>query len=609
MAAWGGAGHGKSGASLARGCFLLLLLLLWGEARALTAPNSGLALGSSSVKFRGSRSALMHPTAVSYSPSNKRQRQPSQQSRGGSSSSNSMHPSAVSLAPSTRSQVPSPAITPAPHTPRTHTWASRGGSWPPQPTFSGFGWDRATNSRTPGKRRRPQGSHTHMEGGGGWAGMNAPAVQGRWMSQPRPQHTPDLAHPATSPDRQDTYGVMLNEDLSHLEDRTLGRRQPEPVVNKSPVGGEDRVGSRGTTHTVFNGGSHRTHFWPTEEVKEEGEVDEEGGRSFYDFNATSEYQPDDYNAYHEYDHGNTWRTSEHTPSTATVSIPMTTTSPPLLSHLPNMPDRSAVDADYQGDVTRQPSLPATDTESEDDDTNLESRERSRKNRKKGRRGNGGRRKNRRRKGRKGRKKDQSDIGGAPNPQVDNTTQTPVSDPWLPSTPKTLPEIIFTTTTATRGIQLPITQPPTPGILTTSPSFVKASDVSIVSVTLVEAPSDPQPETPGQTTFVEGAPPSRKQNNHSTTILGEERNPRKTLHPVRTSPGPEQTIIEEVNFVREKQRDDYVFPLRGLLIISGLMGALAVFTLVVLISYAVIKCSKKPVVNNYQVSEQQKPAGT
>lgn len=444
------------------------------------------------------------------------------------------------------------------------------------------------------------------------------------------------------------------------------------MVGKSPVNGRDRAGSRGTTRTVFNGGSRQTHLWPIEEeMKDEEEVDDEGGGSLFDFNATAEYQPDDYSAYHEYDHSNTsWRSPEQTPSpvhdqgiltfehvieiqnlTSQANLhalleqrgitfdelrdflnngarkkdvleflkpptPSTTTttapSQPVLSHSPNMPDISAVEEDYQDDVTRQASLPATEIESEDDDTDLESKERSRKNKKKGRRGKGGRRrKNKKRKGKKGQKEDASDVGAPLNPQVDNTTETPAPDLLVPSTPRTLPEMTFTTTTTTKNILLPITQPPTPDTLTTLPSSVRTSDVSIVSVTLVEAPSDPQPEIPGQTTFVEGVTPSRRQNTHSTTNLWEERNPRKTLRPARPSPEPEQTITEteEINFVREKQRDDYVFPLRGLLIISGLMGALAVFTLVVLISYAVIKCSKKPVVNNYQVSEQQKPAGT
>lgn len=77
---------------------------------------------------------------------------------------------------------------------------------------------------------------------------------------------------------------------------------------------------------------------------------------------------------------------------------------------------------------------------------------------------------------------------------------------------------------------------------------------------------------------------------------------------KSSRNPTQTKVElqteMTNFSLEQHRDDYRFPVKGILIISGLMGALAVFTLVVLISYAVIKCTKKPAVNNYQVSEQK-----
>ena len=289
---------------------------------------------------------------------------------------------------------------------------------------------------------------------------------------------------------------------------------------------------------------------------------------------------------------------------APTTIVTTTTSPPVLSHPPSAHDTSVVEEGYPDDVTRQASLPATS----EDNYEQESKEKSRKNRKKDRRGKGGRRKNRRRKGKNRQKEDASDV--SPTRQVNDTTETPATDPWLLTTTSTLPDTSSTTAT-TRDILLPTTQPPTPDTLATSPSPGRTSDVSIVSVTLVEAPSDPQPETPDQTTFVESITPPRKKNTHTTTHFWDERNPRKIHRPAKASPEPEQTIneIEKVNFVREKQRDDYVFPLRGLLIISGLMGALAVFTLVVLISYAVIKCSKKPVVNNYQVSQQQKPAGT
>ncbi|CAL4184198.1 unnamed protein product, partial [Meganyctiphanes norvegica] len=50
--------------------------------------------------------------------------------------------------------------------------------------------------------------------------------------------------------------------------------------------------------------------------------------------------------------------------------------------------------------------------------------------------------------------------------------------------------------------------------------------------------------------------------------------------------------------------EYKIPLKGLLVISGILGALAVFTFVILIAYTIVKCTKPPVVNNYQVNEQK-----
>lgn len=378
----------------------------------------------------------------------------------------------------------------------------------------------------------------------------------------------------------------------------------------------------------------------------------------FDFNATAEYQPDDYNAYHEYDHSNTsWRPGEHdsrnrriltfqhvmeiqnlasqadlhamldqrgitfdelraflktgvrkkdvieflkapTPSTTIVT---TTPSPPVHSYPATHHEAPVVEESYQGDVTTHVSL----LENDNDGTDQGNKEQTKKGRKRGRQGKGGRRKNKKRKGRKRQKEGALDvISSSPSPP--DTTQTPEPVLWSPSTPRLSG---FPTTDATKVILIPSTNIPTPDTKVTSPSPVKTS---IVSVTVMKkAPFDTELEMPIETTFVETADPPRRQNTHTTPDLREEEMPMEIPRPATPPLDPEQTIneIERVNFVREKQRDDYVFPLRGLLIISGLMGALAVFTLVVLISYAVIKCSKKPVVNNYQVSQQQKSAGT
>lgn len=391
-------------------------------------------------------------------------------------------------------------------------------------------------------------------------------------------------------------------------------------------------------------------------------VEDEGLRNIFDFNATTEYHREDYLTYHDYDQGNhSWRSSspthEHKPLTfehvkeimnlasqadlhalldqrnitfdvlraflnsgarkkdvleflkpqhpiIPVITTTTTTSPPELPQ--HAPDASVVEEGYQDDVRLGASPSEADHEGEGDDTVPDSKEQTRRNRKKGRRGKG-RRKNKKRKGKKGGGEDVPEISPSPIPPVDYTTSTTDPESWAPSTPQTLPEVILATITAATGdTLLPTTPTPPPDTMLTSPLSVRTSEVSIVSVTLVEAPSDPPHQT-----FVEDATHTRRHNTPSTTHPRHEPTPTKFPRPARPSRDPGQTVneIEKVNFVREEQRDDYVFPLRGLLIISGLMGALAVFTLVVLISYAIIKCSKKPVVNNYQVSEQQKPAGT
>ena len=134
----------------------------------------------------------------------------------GSSSSTFLSPGVVSRAPSTRAHldpysdsVPSlatPAITPAPHTPRPHTWASGAGGYNLQPPAFGFGLNRGT---------RPKWSRSRMEGVGGWAAMNTPTGQDRWLSSSWTQHTPDMSDSTRPYGSVDTFGLGLSEGLSH----------------------------------------------------------------------------------------------------------------------------------------------------------------------------------------------------------------------------------------------------------------------------------------------------------------------------------------------------------------------------------------------------------
>lgn len=417
--------------------------------------------------------------------------------------------------------------------------------------------------------------------------------------------------------------------------------------------------------TRFHGGFHKSRPWATG-VDEEEMVTEEGLESILDLNSPTEYQREDYITYHDYDQGNhSWR-SEHTPPGTQDHKPLTFQNiieimslasqadlhallenrnitfdklrdflntgarkedvleflkpqPPLstqtttssLEPAQPAPEASLVEEGYQDDVRGRASTSEGDQESEGDNIQPDNKEQTKRNRKNRRRGKGERRKNKGRRKKKGQRENVPDIAPSPIPPMDNTTLIVDSEPWVPSTTEILPDIpLVTTTAATGDTLLPTTQPSASEAMATSPS-VRASEVSIVSVTLLEAPSDPPHKTSDQTTLVEDPKPTKRHNTHHTAPPWEDRTHGKFPRPAIPSREPEQTVneIEKVNFVKEEQRDDYVFPLRGLLIISGLMGALAVFTLVVLISYAVIKCSKKPVVNNYQVSEQQKPAGT
>nr|XP_045594447.1 flocculation protein FLO11-like [Procambarus clarkii] len=205
----------------------------------------------------------------------------------------------------------------------------------------------------------------------------------------------------------------------------------------------------------------------------------------------------------------------------------------------------------------------------------------------------------------------------------NLAQIPVS-PQSPTTALAsatatlLPTTVFITSTHQT------TPPPTSTTISLDPSGgnsgtplpetegfapAKTSEVSILSVTIMEIPAEKNNE---DETVLEYPKPSKKRPSHQqdTHRSHERRRPPKVLHnypkhtSVSTMEQTENELKSRTNFVREQQTDDYVFPVKGILIISGVLGALAVFTLVVLISYAVIKCSKKPVVNNYQVSEQK-----
>ncbi|KAG7157690.1 uncharacterized protein LOC121879705 isoform X1 [Homarus americanus] len=145
---------------------------------------------------------------------------------------------------------------------------------------------------------------------------------------------------------------------------------------------------------------------------------------------------------------------------------------------------------------------------------------------------------------------------------------------------------------------------------TLPPMGKTTKASIENLTVIELPR----ETDGETVPKYHKPIRRP--DHQNPHLDVHRQHKERHRPPKevfkvpkhiSGSTPKQTENEfegRTNFVREQQKDDYIFPIKGMLIISGVMGALAVFTLVVLISYAVIKCSKKPVVNNYQVSEQK-----
>ncbi|KAK4321317.1 hypothetical protein Pmani_007858 [Petrolisthes manimaculis] len=212
-----------------------------------------------------------------------------------------------------------------------------------------------------------------------------------------------------------------------------------------------------------------------------------------------------------------------------------------------------------------------------------------------------------------------------------STTVPVDTLLLPQSSSQPPSVILPThttaaavpfhphqqypTTSTVATLLPATE--SPSVTTQTPSG-KTALVSEITVTVMETHTDDHDEI----TVVENLRPARRRPNlpgkqhrdfdtnssgRGEGHRGDDERPRGGMlgkglrDPVQTEV---ELPTERTNFSREQQRDGYRFPVKGILIISGLMGALAVFTLVVLISYAVIKCTKKPVVNNYQVSEQK-----
>lgn len=161
--------------------------------------------------------------------------------------------------------------------------------------------------------------------------------------------------------------------------------------------------------------------------------------------------------------------------------------------------------------------------------------------------------------------------------------------------------------AAKTTPLPTSEGPKTGSLTLSPSS-KTSEVSIISFTVMEVPTH---NTREETVPEDSTLFKRRQNRRKSHKKTQTFHTKRVYSPPRLLPSikPKKTddeMVVRTPYVREGNKDNYTFPVKGFMIITGIMGALAVFTLVVLISYAIIKCSKPPVVNNYQVSEQ-KPA--
>ncbi|XP_066990829.1 uncharacterized protein [Macrobrachium rosenbergii] len=161
--------------------------------------------------------------------------------------------------------------------------------------------------------------------------------------------------------------------------------------------------------------------------------------------------------------------------------------------------------------------------------------------------------------------------------------------------------------AAKTTPLPSSVSPKAGSLTLPPS--KPSEVSIIAFTVMKIPKQKAPEE----TVLEDVMPIRSgQNNHMQhrqhhNFPSQRMDNKQRLYPSVSPKKIEENMVIRTPYVHEESKNNYTFPVKGFMIITGIMGALAVFTLVVLISYAIIKCSKQPVVNNYQVSEQKPTA--
>ncbi|XP_037789154.1 msx2-interacting protein-like [Penaeus monodon] len=134
---------------------------------------------------------------------------------------------------------------------------------------------------------------------------------------------------------------------------------------------------------------------------------------------------------------------------------------------------------------------------------------------------------------------------------------------------------------------------------TFPPGIRPSEVSIHSITVMKVPE-------GDETVPEVlAPASRRPVHRRPVVKAHFPTERNTSRFTTTSlEEPEFEIGSRSILVQNIPQDEYQFPIKGLLIISGVLGAMAVFTLVILISYCIIKCSKPPAVNNYRVTEQK-----
>ncbi|XP_063588364.1 uncharacterized protein LOC134765616 [Penaeus indicus] len=134
---------------------------------------------------------------------------------------------------------------------------------------------------------------------------------------------------------------------------------------------------------------------------------------------------------------------------------------------------------------------------------------------------------------------------------------------------------------------------------TFPPGVRPSEVSIHSITVMKVPENDEvvPEVI--------APASMRPTHRRPIVKAHFPTERNVSRFTTTSlEEPEFEIGSRSILVQNIPKEEYQFPIKGLLIISGVLGAMAVFTLVILISYCIIKCSKPPAINNYRVTEQK-----